>query len=206
VVQHDATSYNAYEYLGFCHAQLGEWKRALEDMDRSLKLRPRDTKFRFSRLMAALNHEQYDIALADLKLLAAQRPDSSFAFLYLRSIILWATGKDLALVKADLDRAIELEPREWTMHAFRAFLNYKQTRYATALRDLVLSGLALNHEKFSIFWMYEKLEDGKERFFLGVHWKIKDWNPQTKKAAEAQDLEHRLADLGLKVLWTQACR
>jgi Tfp pilus assembly protein PilF len=206
VVQHDATSYKAYEYLGFCHAQLGEWKRALEDMDRSLKLRPRDTKFRFSRLMAALNHEQYDIALADLKLLAAQRPDSSFAFLYLRSIILWATGKDLALVKADLDRAIELEPREWTMHAFRAILNYKQTRYATALGDLALCGLALNHERFSIYWKYAQLEDGEGQFFLVIYWKITDRTGQPKKAAEAQDLEQRLTNLGMKMLWTQAKR
>ena len=133
----------APEYLAICHSQLDEWKPALDNMDRLLKLQPRNVQTRLNRLILALEHKKYDLALSDVEKLLIQKPDLSFAFLYLRAITLWAAGKDIALIKDDLDWAIEREPRVWPIYAFRAFLNYKQTRYATALGDLALCGLAM---------------------------------------------------------------
>ena len=183
VARHDPSDSRALECLCICHSQLDEWELALDDMDRILELRPRDVQARVNRLILALEHKNYDVVLTDVEKLLVQRPDLSFALLYLRSITLWAAGKDFALVKADLDRAIKLEPREWTMHAFRAYLNSKQTRYAAALGDLVLTGLAMNHETFSIFWKCEKSDDGRDRFYLGVHWRIVERDGQPKKPA-----------------------
>ena len=206
VAHPDPANFRAVEYLEVCHKRLGEWKQAMGDMDRNLKLRPRNVPTRFGRLTLALEHQQYDVALDDLEVLAVQRPELSFALLYLRSVVLWATGKDIAQARAELDRAIECEPREWTMHVFRAFLDHKESKYAAALGDLVLGCLAMNHETFSIYGNLEPREDGTWHFMIGVRWKLKRGEDRPKGAAEAEDLKHKLADLSLKTLWVQACR
>ena len=118
-------------------------------------------------------------------------------------------GKDLNLVKEDLDRAIALYPQEWAFHALRALIDFKQAAYARALGDACLSYLYLHRTEFDPAWCFEYVNDDNERrvtWYAGITWHPAGERRDERKAARPPDLTHNFAATGLKALWALACR
>ncbi|MGC8644558.1 MAG: hypothetical protein ACP5XB_32235, partial [Isosphaeraceae bacterium] len=114
--------------------------------------------------------------------------------------------QDSALVKADLGRAIKLYPQEWTFHAIRAAFDYKQGDYAHALGDATRCCLVMRRTEFRFNWQIEYEGNGHGRFVAALSWHPEGVDDNEEKNAKRADLEHRLAELSMKVLWALACR
>ena len=124
----------------------------------------------------------------------------------LRGLVRWIDGKDLALAKADIDRAIDLEPREWTFLALRAAFQCKRTEYARTLGDLARCCLVLRRTNFEFWWKLEPSGDGQGQFSFAVFWHPEGEGHRPDDGAKPADLDHRLTELGIKTLWGLACR
>lgn len=57
----------AWYYRGVCHANLGEWNKALADLDRALELMPGDANALLRRSEALIQNKSYDAAMLDLR-------------------------------------------------------------------------------------------------------------------------------------------
>jgi tetratricopeptide (TPR) repeat protein len=199
-VHKDLTIYEGYRFLAACHIALDDWERAQGDFEQAMKLRPGDDKLRIEFIETALSLRKFETALISLDRLITAHPDWPHSYL-VRSIVRWLGGKDLQLARADLDRAIVLEPRDWSFHMIRAVLNYRRAEYAGALGDLGRCSLVLCHTKFAVRWHVEQWPGGHGRFFIGLFWRYQGGASQARRNKDAQDLEHKLVDLGLRALW-----
>ena len=65
----------------------------------------------------AFESARYDIAKNDLSKIAELRADAASGALFLRSLIYLLAEQNLDMARADLDRAIKLEPRYWFYYA-----------------------------------------------------------------------------------------
>jgi tetratricopeptide (TPR) repeat protein len=190
----------AYRYLASCHGNLGHGALALGNMHQALKLSPQDDSLRIECVEHAISLGKYDSALADLDQLITGHPDWTYSYV-VRGIVRWVGGKDLGLVQSDVERALALETRDWSFHALRAVLDYRQAKYARALGDAARCSLVLTHTKFAVRWYLETLPGGHGRFFLGFFWRYRGGADPGQRREDPHDLEHKLVDLGLKALW-----
>jgi hypothetical protein len=177
----------------------------LVDYEDELRLDPENPELVFDRLTVASGLNKSEASLEDLDRLVARHPDHAWA-LCTRGLIRWLAGKDLALVKADVDRAAKLYPREWLFQAFGAVLDFKRAEYAKALGDAGRCYLALRRSEFEYWWSIENTRDGDGRFVLGLSWQFEGKERTEKKEAKPADLDHKFAELGLKALWALASR
>jgi hypothetical protein len=113
------------------------------------------------------------------------------------------TTQDWKRALADLDRAIQLEPRYFLSYGFRAFLDLKNKKYVRALADLALCGLTISECEFELDW---HVNNFTSRFFVGVSWKLKE-NPVTRKShVLASTTERRSIEQGVERLLAAALR
>lgn len=204
-VREDPTIYPGYRYLAACHDALGELKGELADLEKASELWPKDNELRIARIEIAIQLGECDKALRDLDLLIADHPDYSHG-VAIRGLVRWLAHKDSALVKADLDRAIEICPREWFFHAIRAAFDYKLGDYAHALSDATRCCLVMRRTEFKFWWRIQHTGNGHGRFGVGLYWRPEGSKKHEKKEGEPGDLDHKFTELGLKMLWAQACR
>jgi hypothetical protein len=193
----------AYRFLASCHGALGHHALALKQFRKGLELAPGDDSLRIECIEYALSFGQLDSALADLDRLIADHPDWPHSYL-VRGIVRWVGGKDLKLVRSDLDLALARETRDWSFYALRAVLNYRQAEYARALGDALRCSLVLTRTKFAVRWHVETYASGHGRFFIGLFWRYNGGAARPGGADDPHDLQHRLVDLGLKTLWGAA--
>ncbi len=200
VTKEQPTFFRAFCMLGDCRVRTGKAEQALGDYANALKLQPDNFEILCDHISTALEINKYEVALADLDRLVALHPD--FAWCYaLRGLLHWLEGKDGALVRADIDRAAELDPQEWSFHACRAALQYQHAQYAKALGSLGRTGLVLRRTEFKPWWDLVRFGNGHGYIRLGVSWSYEGSDHNPNDGAKPADLEHKLADLGIKALW-----
>jgi len=200
VIQQEPSCVPVYLLLASCHAQTGKAEQALVDYANALKLQPENFEVLFDRISLALNIGKPEVALADLDCLADLHPDQPWTF-FVRALVRWIDGKDIVLVKADADRAVELDPREWSFHAVRAAVDWKRAEYAKALGEMGRFALTLRRTEFKFSWEMERYGNGHGKFSLGVFWSYEGEDQKPNDGAKPADLDHKFADLGLKALW-----
>ncbi len=131
----------------------------------------------------------------------AHHPEVAWYYTF-RGLVRWIDGKNMAAAKADLDRAVELDPREWSFHACRSVLQYRQTEYARCLGSMVRCGLALRRTEFKYSWKLEYEGNGHGHFGVAVYWDCEGSDQKPDDGARPGDPDHRFVDMGLKALWT----
>ena len=200
VIRRDPTFYEAFRYRSFCHAEMGMGNLALDDLENAVRLRPQVVEARWAGIELAVNYGRYDAVLTDLDWLARIHPDCAWV-IFFRGVTRCIDGKDMAAAAADINRAVEIEPREWCFQACRAVLQYRRTEYAKALGSMVRCGLALRRTEFKYWWNLEDEGDGHGRWVVGVSWNCEGADQKPDKAAKPADLDHKLVDMCLKALW-----
>jgi tetratricopeptide (TPR) repeat protein len=148
------------------HVRLGEWKEAMAIHETVLMRWPDDLEVMVGRVRLALEHREYQIALTDLDRLVKLRPKDA-EWYFDRACLGWVCKRDPALLKADLDRAIELDPTTWAFPAIRALVRYRRADYRGAMADLGRSLLILNQTEFRVLWRVEWVDGEPDRIFLG---------------------------------------
>ena len=201
----EPSSPGSNRWLGYCHAAMGKPELALADYAKELQLNPEDLEAIWERFTLALSLKKPEASLEDFDRLIGLHPDHTWAICS-RGLIRWFAGRDLALVKEDLDKAIKLDPQEWSFSAFRAAFDFKRTDYARALDDVCRCCLVLRRTQFEFCWNIDDKGDGHGRLTIAISWHHERAVENEKKDARPDDLDHRLAVLGLKALWALACR
>jgi hypothetical protein len=113
---------------------------------------------------------------------------------------LFTLGKDIALVKADIDRAAEIEPREWTFYAFRAILECKRTEYAKALGTMAPCYVVLRRSEFKVSWRLDRNGGGHGKTWLEFFWLYEGEDNKANDKAKPFDLDHKFANM-IAALW-----
>jgi tetratricopeptide (TPR) repeat protein len=203
VVRRDPSILQAYWYMAAIHDRLGEWKEILAIHEAVLKRRPDDLQVRLSRMMLALDHREYEIALADLdRLLTLKHGNAEWYFD--RACLRWVCKRDLALIKSDLERAIELDSTNWEFPATRVALYIRNSNYRYALADLGRCLLLLSHTEFRVMWKVEWDGDEPERIFLGWVSHYKPAAATTNHPRTSTDKIDCLLGSGLAALFNSA--
>jgi tetratricopeptide (TPR) repeat protein len=175
VVRRDPTILQAYSYMARIRVRRGQWKEAMAIHDTVLKRWPDDLQVRVGRVRLALEYREYQTALTDLDRLVKLRPADAEWYFY-RACLGWVCKRDLALIKSDLDRAIDLDPTTWAFPAIRTLVRYRRADYRGAMADLGRALLILNQTEFRVLWRVERVNGEPDRIFLG-------WASRYKQAA-----------------------
>ena len=192
--------------LGNCHVAMGKPEFALADYANALKADPENVDVICNRMVVAIGMGKPEASLEDFDRVVARYPDHPYALAF-RGLLRWLAGKDLGLVKVDVDRAIKLCPQEWSFHALRVALDCKRAQYARALGDAGRCCLALRRTEIKFKWYHESTGNGHGSFARGYHLASRRRGTRTRRRdARPADLEHRFAEMGLKALWALACR
>ena len=120
-----------YEHV--CKARLGNAKEALADMDRALRVEPRNELFRQERGAVKVMFHDFEGALADETAALQQMPDCARTLMN-RGITLWLL-RQLVAALADLDRANALCLNDTETLCWRAVVKGDMRDWTSAIED-----------------------------------------------------------------------
>ena len=112
VIKKNESSYKAYNKRAHIYARMGEWDKALNDIEKTIELNPQEPAHYFSRARWLINTEKYQDAIIDLtKVIELEKDNKDYYYLestyFLRSYAFHQVGefdfaiKDLSRVRHD---------------------------------------------------------------------------------------------------------
>ena len=193
-----------YETLGNCHLALGKPELALVDYANALKADPENVDVICNRMVVAIGMGKPE-ACSRISI------ESSLAIpiLPMRSPSEACSGGSQARI-CDWSRRTLTAPSRSTRKSGPSTPSAPHSTtgadYAHALGDAGKCCLVLRRTEFKVNWYIESTGNGHGHFGLVIFWHPEGADQNEKKDARPVDLEHRLAELGAKALWTLACR
>ncbi|MGE3627771.1 MAG: tetratricopeptide repeat protein, partial [Hyphomicrobiales bacterium] len=196
----------AYNNRGYYLAETGDLKGALEDLDRAIKIWPRDATFFLTRGYVLGELGEIDRAFTDTN--QAIKLDPKLAQAYVNRSAGWIAKGEPAKALADVEKALRLEPGNIMALHFKGLSLYHMSRYKeavtaynAALKADPKLALAYAHRGYSLFELgeYEKAAADFEKQialdatltsgYIGraLYWKYKD---DTQRALE--EINHAL--------------
>ena len=137
VIKEQPSNPLAYLVRGTAHRKLGEYSKAVRDMDRSIELNPRLADAYVQRAFARQQDDSADAMdqiIDDANLAIELDPTSSLAFI-IRGNAFADLGKHRIAI-ADFDQALRLNPRSYSALGNRAKSKYVLGHEQEAVRDL----------------------------------------------------------------------
>ena len=119
------------------NCRLGQFDRALEDVQRAIELAPDITEFRLLRAKVYYQLRDFDKCIADASAYIAADPKKAETFL-IRGVAYFQIGK-LDEAKADLDATIRLDSHSADAYFNRGLLHGKRGDHRDAIRDFTRS-------------------------------------------------------------------
>ena len=126
----------AYAYRGLAYHQKGEQNRAIEDLNKSLELKP-DFGWAYGyRGMAYFKKGELDLAIKDFTKVMALEPNrAELADAYYHRGLAYANKGEVGLALKDYSRAIELSPYYAEAHNQRALIYCNTGDFDKAIDD-----------------------------------------------------------------------
>jgi tetratricopeptide (TPR) repeat protein len=193
--KHPRIAAEGYVYLASCRAALDELPRALADYQKAVDLSPEDCDLRCERIEFAMSKSCFDLAIQDLDFVAPLRPEEEGVF-WCRALARLLSGKDPSLARADLDRAIAIEPRLSFFYVARTFAYFKQNEYAGAFSDVIRTCATIHSCEFKLTY---GLDLQRRKFWLGIEWRLRE-KPHDKKIDNKDSSSRKLVGVGLDSL------
>lgn len=126
---------DAYEVRGVARQNRGRNRLAIEDYDKALELLPRNRQLLFNKALAQTEVHDYAAAAETYGILLRHYPNFDNGYLG-RARLSLACG-DTVAAKADIDHALQLDPRDANAYIMRADIAINsESDYEAALQDI----------------------------------------------------------------------
>jgi hypothetical protein len=137
----------------------------------------------------------FNVALEELDFLAPLHPDEEGVF-WCRAVLYLLDGRDPGLAVADLDRAVEIEPRFPFFYAARAFAYFKQREYVHSLGDVARAWAT---RRFCELKLTHGIDFRHRQLYIGYELDVPD-ELKDNRGNDTNSLGRELVDIGLGCL------
>jgi tetratricopeptide (TPR) repeat protein len=142
--------------------QLGDSKEAFRILDEAILKQPANAEFYYARGLLNNTKEKYVKSLQDFDKAFALNPNLNSFGLYLNRGVAYFNLEELEKALGDLNKAIEIDPKNASAYHSRGLIYYEQADYENAVKDFLKSSdYSPNNPVtyYNLGMAYNKMED-----------------------------------------------